>query len=39
MEPSYSVYTPGQLQPDASLPVVVWIHGGGCVDALLVGRH
>lgn len=24
-----SVYMPGQLQPNASLPVVFWIHGGG----------
>ncbi|KAH9924568.1 Alpha/Beta hydrolase protein [Fomitopsis serialis] len=26
-----NVYTPGQLQPGAALPVVVWIHGGGYI--------
>ncbi|KAH9833428.1 Alpha/Beta hydrolase protein [Rhodofomes roseus] len=24
-----NIYTPGQLQPGAGLPVLVWIHGGG----------
>ncbi|TFY61377.1 hypothetical protein EVJ58_g4549 [Rhodofomes roseus] len=27
-----NVYTPGELQPNASLPVVVWIHGGGYIS-------
>ncbi|KZT64879.1 alpha/beta-hydrolase [Daedalea quercina L-15889] len=26
-----NVYTPGQIQPNASLPVLVWIHGGGYI--------
>jgi carboxylesterase type B len=26
-----SVFTPGTLNPSKKLPVLVWIHGGGCV--------
>ena len=33
-----SIYTPGELQPNASLPVLVWIHGGGLVVCLLSGN-
>jgi predicted peptidase len=25
----YSVFVPGQLDPQAKMPVIVWIHGGG----------
>ena len=35
----HSVYTPGELRPDASLPVVVWIHGGGCAVVFYSARR
>ncbi len=31
----YSVVVPGKIDPQAKLPVVFWIHGGGCVFSIL----
>ncbi len=35
----YSVVVPGKIDPQAKLPVVFWIHGGGCVFSIRSGRY